>query len=654
METSALRILIVEDNELDRELVIRELKKSGDGYSISSAEDRESFHQELSTFQPDLVLCDFSLPGFNALEALDYIGMNSPQTPVIIVTGTLTDETAVECLKRGAMDYVLKDKILRLIPAIRRAMELKNSKRDRLEFEERLRHSETQLRTITDVLPALLGYVTTNLTLTFSNKTYEKWFAKEREQLNESCLTEMFGPPIANRMRESVSNLARGEEVSFEATLTTSSPPRFVSVSLTPDLNSKRNEMHGFVVLITDLTERKTYEEELEAARAASEAANAAKSQFLANMSHEMRTPLSAMLGFAELILAPGQPADEKPRWAEKIVKNCQRLRVMIDEILDLSKVEAGKMQIEKTEFNVTDLVAQLQSMLSALATDKKIGLKFEVDGWVPTRIFTDQVKLRHILINIIGNAIKFSQQGEVRVKLSMASDETGRSQFAFTVTDTGRGMSSAQIEHLFEPFMQVDNSMTRKIGGTGLGLTLARKFARALGGDVTLVESEPAKGSTFLITIDPGDVSVFPKLTTLQTTFTSPPSPSKSGAKVDLHGVKILLVEDSPENQFLMKRFLEFAGAGVDLASNGEEGIDKAMHNLYDLVLMDIQMPVLDGYNATTRLRETGYDRPIVALTAHALKEEREKCMRLGFSGFLTKPIRKEDLLKEVESFRA
>ncbi|MEK7357298.1 MAG: response regulator [Bdellovibrionota bacterium] len=239
----------------------------------------------------------------------------------------------------------------------------------------------------------------------------------------------------------------------------------------------------------------------------------------------------------------------------------------------------------------------------------------------------------------------------------------------AFTIVDHGRGMSRDQLEHLFEPFMQVDGSMTRQLGGTGLGLTLARKFARALGGDVVLLSTEPSKGSTFQVTIDPGEVAGVERISVLETTFDETsngkadesytaanaslrPAPQKK--QVDLHGVKILLVEDSPENQFLMKRFLEFAGATIDLASNGQEGVEMALHHTYDIVLMDIQMPVLDGYNATTRLRATGYDRPIVALTAHALKEEREKCLRLGFSGFLTKPIRKDDLLKEVDGFIA
>ncbi|MES2964418.1 MAG: response regulator [Bdellovibrionota bacterium] len=652
MESTPPRILIVEDNELDRELVTRELKKTGAASTIAHAEDRESFYREFEEFKPELILCDFSLPGFNAFEVLDTVSKRKPETPVIIVTGTLTDETAVECLKRGALDYVLKDKILRLIPAIDRAMELKNSRRERIEFAARLRQSEEQLRTITDVLPALLGYVTTDFRLTFSNKTYEKWFIPGPGKEKQGCIVEIFGSAIADRMRASLAPLERGEDVSFESMLTTSEPPRFVSVSLTPDIEPT-GTYKGFVALIMDLSERKRYEDELEAAKISADAANAAKSQFLANMSHEMRTPLSAMLGFAELILSPGQPAAEKPRWAEKIVKNCQRLRVMIDEILDLSKVEAGKLQIDKGVFKLTDLVAQIQSMLSALASEKNIGLRFELKGAVPSEIDSDQVKLRHILVNIIGNAIKFSQLGEVRVVISMMNSDSLRPQLSFCVIDTGRGMTGEQVSHLFEPFTQVDNSMTRKIGGTGLGLTLARKFARALGGDVDLVKSDPSHGSTFEITIDPGDVSKSEPLASLETMFTPTPAPVASEKKIDLRGVKILVVEDSPENQFLMKRFLEFAGASIDVASNGEEGVEKALHNVYDLVLMDIQMPILDGYHATTRLRETGYDKPIVALTAHALKEEREKCMNLGFTGFLTKPIRKEDLLKEVDSFR-
>jgi signal transduction histidine kinase len=535
MSTDAeLKILLVEDNEFDLDLTLAELKRSGLKFQARSVDQLPLFEKELRSFKPEIVISDFSLPGFNAFEVLATVQNWDKEVPVIVVTGALDDETAVECLKRGAADYLLKGKIIRLRSSIERALELRNSKLETLRYQRDLMESIDKLKS----------------------------------------------------------------------------------------------------------------------AKNAADIANKAKSLFLANMSHEMRTPLSAMTGFSELLLA-GEGTDEERRvWTEKIHKNCERLRGMIDEILDLSKVEAGKVQLDKHTFKINEMMAQVQSLLNPQAIDKNLKIDYSVDGKIPAQIYSDPIKLRHVLTNIIGNAIKFSSVGPISVVVK----ENDQKKLSFIITDKGRGISAEEAMKLFEPFTQADNSMTRKFGGTGLGLALARKFAVALGGDVRLVKSELGKGSSFEVTIDPGEVIGSDSITSIDTVFetTSQKLQPQAAVKIDLAGLEILLVEDSKENQFLVKRFLEGAGASVEVADNGEVGCQKAQSHVYDLVFMDIQMPVLDGFTATLRLRSSGYDRPIVALTAHALKEERERCLKAGFTSFLTKPINRSEILKEAIKYKS
>jgi signal transduction histidine kinase/CheY-like chemotaxis protein len=644
-----LKVLLVEDNEFDLELIVRQLKTSGLVHQRQAVDTLDAFDREFENFRPDIVLCDFSLPGFDAFAILDRVAKSAREVPVIIVTGTLSDEIAVECLKRGAADYLLKGKIVRLRSAIERTLELRTSKAERQDILNRLSESEGQLRTITNILPALLLYVSPELKLSFSNKTIESWLKIDRPNLVGLSISEVLGTEIHDRIAAERPRLLSGTPLTFETFLKSGgTEPKFVAVTVNPDFG-RDGVVRGFVCLVTDLSERKAYEQELEAAKAAADTANHAKSLFLANMSHEMRTPLSAMMGFSELLLSKSESAVDRTSWLEKIHKNCTRLKNMIDEILDLSKIEAGKVQVEKTAFPIADLLAQAQSLLAPLAKEKNLELRFKVEGQIPEILNTDQTKLRHIFTNIIGNAIKFSSAGPVNVQMGLRD---GRF-LVVTVKDHGRGISPEEAKRLFQPFMQADNSMTRQFGGTGLGLALARRFAQALGGDVRLLKSERDVGSTFEITVEAGNLEGERMISEVPTVFQSSAKELDAKDQIALTGLKILLVEDSVENQFIVKRFLERAGAAVDVANNGEEGMTKAQAGDFDLVLMDIQMPVLDGYGATTRLRREGYSKPIVALTAHALKEERERCLRLGFSGFLTKPIKKSEILTEAAKYK-
>lgn len=381
----------------------------------------------------------------------------------------------------------------------------------------------------------------------------------------------------------------------------------------------------------------------LELAREKAEQANLAKSQFLANMSHEIRTPLTAVLGFAELLEDPEASQRERAQWGQKINSSGTRLLKIIDEILDLSKVEAGKASAEFAEVEVPAIASELEASLGRQAKERGLDFKVSVEGVIPRRIRTDQTRLHQILGNIIGNAIKFTDRGHVYIVIKMTTPE----KMAFHITDTGIGISKAEAKRLFRPFMQIDSTYTRRHGGVGLGLALSRSLVRLLGGDIELLHSEPGKGSTFVVTIDIGTVNQQELISDLKGTTEKSASHRKEAYRLD--GVKVLLVEDSIDNQILLKRFLSGAGAKVEVASNGQEGMDKALHQDFELVLMDIQMPVLDGLSATRGLRSAGYTKPILALTAHAMAEERLRSLHAGFTDHITKPIKKDDLLAQI-----
>lgn len=372
-------------------------------------------------------------------------------------------------------------------------------------------------------------------------------------------------------------------------------------------------------------------------AKESAEAANETKSAFLANMSHEIRTPLGAVLGFAELLSRTDLSAADRENSVNIIKRNGKLLSNIINDILDLSKVEAGKLNIEKVDVAFEDVLNEISSVLSLEAAEKGIRLAVLSEGSTPDTIRTDPLRLRQVLLNIVGNAIKFTKQGEVTVTVKLLQLASDISKLAFIVKDTGEGISEEQISRLFQPFSQADVSTTRKFGGTGLGLVLSKKLAESLGGSVELAETAAGKGSTFLVTIDPGNPE---KSQASARSKASPPSNLSSEKALQLEGLRVLLVEDSPDNQLLVERILKLAGASTVTAHNGQMGVEMALKNDFDVVLMDLQMPIMDGYMATHALRSAGFKTPIIALTAHAMKEERERALASGFDDHITKPI--------------
>lgn len=378
-----------------------------------------------------------------------------------------------------------------------------------------------------------------------------------------------------------------------------------------------------------------------------------AKNLFLANMSHEMRTPLGIILGYTDLSLENSHlPTDVRCQLGI-IRKNCEQLLHIVGEVLDLSKVEADQIDFEPIQIHLPTFVRDTLLSLSLKAREKGLHLKTDFRRLPYEYVKADPGRLRQIINNLVGNAIKFTESGEVIIRISqfLGPNQLHQVYLKFEVIDHGIGISPEQAEKLFQPFSQGDSSMNRRFGGTGLGLVLSRQLARAMHGDVVLSESRPGLGSTFTLTLN-CEASLF--LDPPSEQFHKYPSPQTQIANQNLlEGMKILLVEDSEDNRLIIGHCLESAGTSIDFACNGLEGIQKASQGNFDLVLMDIQMPILEGYEATKRLRLMNYAKPIIALTAHALKDEKERALAAGFTDYLTKPIDRYTLLQALSHYK-
>lgn len=380
------------------------------------------------------------------------------------------------------------------------------------------------------------------------------------------------------------------------------------------------------------------------------EDANKAKTAFLANMSHEIRTPLNAIIGFSE-ILCTTTDEKQKSNLVEGVKKNGQQLTRIIDDILDLSKVEAGKLVIDKKRIRLSSIINEIKSVMDLRAKAKNILFYVEGHGQLPAHLETDEIRLKQILMNLIGNAIKFTDNGHVRLNITFGQNEAKDNFLYFTIEDTGIGITVENQEQLFSPFQQGDNSNTRRYGGTGLGLALSRRLAQQLGGDILLMGSHKGQGSVFQISINCGDLF---QADWKEGLFDLPPEaarPSKSTSPVlnSLKGLKALLVEDSEDNQEIFAHFLHSAGATSDIVEDGLVAVEKAKAGDYDFILMDIQIPGVDGKEATRRIRLQGYQKPIIAVTAHALQQERESCLKAGCNGQITKPVTGEAFIEQI-----
>lgn len=372
--------------------------------------------------------------------------------------------------------------------------------------------------------------------------------------------------------------------------------------------------------------------------------ANRSKTDFLANISHEIRTPMTAILGYAELLKNTNIEQEEKLTAINTINSNAIHLMEIIDEILDVSKMESGKFEVENRNVNLSKLLNEIYSLVNVKAKEKEIDLIFSNRGPIPKTVLVDPKRLKQILFNILGNAIKFTHEGYVEMSVHFVAKSN---KLRFLIKDTGTGIAKDKIKKLFRPFEQVDSSVNREYGGTGLGLVLSRDLAKLMGGNVRIVKSTPGVGTSFEVEIAVGSISSEKLIPKLSTSIIQESNFEIDNVSID--GRSILVVDDAKENARLFELYLSKAGAKVEVANNGIDALKLCAKKYFDVVLLDLQMPVKDGFQVLKELQEKDYDKPVIALTAHAMQEEKDKTIEAGFNAHITKPVSPETLISEI-----
>ncbi|MBF0474296.1 MAG: PAS domain S-box protein [Deltaproteobacteria bacterium] len=509
---------------------------------------------------------------------------------------------------------------------------------ERKKAETELNRILTQHNAILENVPVGIGYAV-NRQFIWINDRFNRIFGHTLEDLAD-VTSEVIYPTTDDYEetgKQAYQALADGNIFHTEKLLKRKDGSLFWC-SLTGQAIAEDRDTRGSIWIFDDISERKHAEGELISAQEAALVANRTKSEFLANMSHEIRTPLNGIIGGASLLVDTDLNIQQY-NYAVMVKVSAETLLDLINDILDLSKIEAGKMELERVDFDLRQILSQVFSIITPKTAEKQVRLDYSIDACVPQFLKGDPVRLRQVLINLLGNAIKFTSEGFVSAEVGLEEGNGVRFKLGFRVKDTGIGIPPDKIVDIFEPFEQVDGSMTRRFGGTGLGLAISKKIVELMGGEIWAEHNiESGQGTIFYFTVwvELGqdilpDEEIIPKGYYRQ--------PSKN----------VLLVEDNQINQLIAKALLIKAGHCVDIANNGAEAVEKFAEGDYDLILMDVQMPVMDGFKATRIIRQkeelSGKHIPIIAMTAYAMKGDRERCLNSGMDEYLTKPISPEKL---------
>lgn len=670
----SVNILLVDDREdglIALQAVLRQSR-----FNLVTAQSGPEALKLLSRYEFAVILLDVQMPGMDGFETANRIKQNEQfrYTPIIFVTAISSED--VEHIYRGyeyggAVDYIFKPFDARiLISKVSVFVDLYLKSKLLEEQTHLIRESSRQekvLRLAQWEVESLKRYQ--NLANSISDVVWRAKGSGGMDYFNQvwvdyTGLTDQlsFGDgwqqafdqnDLRHFLRIWMQSMEKGDGFQVECRIRNRQGEfRWHWVRAQTERNSM-GEVIAWLGTCTDIEERKYMETKLIETSKEAESASLAKTHFLANMSHEIRTPLNSIIGFTELLMSPEVTFENRMANLAIVKRSGLQLLRIIDEVLDISKVETGRLNIDSAETDLITMLVDLQSSLKIQARDKGIKLNFICLNPIPKSIYTDPTRYRQILTNVIGNAIKFTGVGTVEVLLSYTTNvDSGKKMLHCSISDTGPGIKANHIERLFQPFMQVDSSATRRFGGAGLGLALSRRLAKAMNGNVYLESSEPDVGSVFCVDIEAKAVEPVFYFEDINSDHVKNNIEKNIFDKRFLQDVEILIVDDANDNRILMEHFLKGVGAKTEFAGDGQEAIDKATAKEFQIVLMDIQMPVLDGYSAAIELRRQGYKKPIIALTAHALKEDRERSLRAGCDDHITKPIDRVQLLKLISQY--
>lgn len=638
------RILFAEDITDDMELAERELTKAGMKFISVRVETKKDFITQLNELKPDVIISDYSMPGFNGMEALEIVLELSPFTPVIIHTGSINEETAVRCMKAGAFDYVLKDKIRRLPFALKEAYEKALILRQNKESQLALKISEQRYKGLFNSILNGVFYINKDgIISTINPAAFEILNIPEKDIYNITELENEWNFTQENGDHFSLSNFVNAEQsdttnakqdLIVKAENNLNKVEKWLAFSLTPEALDKDSELLHTLVIVEDITARKKSVQEITKAKLKAEESDRLKTAFLSNLSHEVRTPMNAILGFSELLDDVNQEDETIKFYTETIKNNSVQLLSIISDIIEISKIETEPINIFNSEFNLSATKLVIEQLFSSPASIK--GIHLTVTGFEPEiTVYSDEQKINKILFNLIDNAIKFTENGVIHINCILLP---GR--IEIHVKDTGIGINEEVKDKIFERFRQADEGYSRKHGGTGLGLSIAKAYAEALGG--TIWYESNSNGTDFAFNLP---VKWF---------FTNGSKVTRlSNLTPDYSAYTILIAEDDSTNFAFISRLLLPTGVKIIYASDGQDAIDQLNNAQHvDLILMDIKMPIMNGFEATEVIRKTNKEVPVIATTAYAMNGDKENCLKAGCNDYISKPIRRNELFNVMNVY--
>ncbi|UFH46074.1 response regulator [Flavobacterium galactosidilyticum] len=645
--TVVLKILIIDDDKVDSTTISRSISQSGIVAEVDSVFSAKEGIEMIKSLKYDLIFLDYLMPDTDGITFLKKIRDLDIETPVIFVTSQGDEKIASQAILSGASDYIPKTLLTPdgVSQSIRNTIKLHESLKLRKAAELELKINSNRLLEAHKL--AKIGSWEINMS---NNEIYfsDEFFAifeVERQKITsidyfKSFFTDVKDLALFKNNLKSV--MATNAETQFHHSITSKKGNVKYINQYIKCLNDEKNKPYKILGTIQDISEQKITELELIRAKELAEKAVVIKEQFLANMSHEIRTPMNGIIGFAR-ILESTNLDDNQKQSVEAIKKAGQNLMYIINDILDFSKIEADKMTLEEVDFSLSRTVNSVIELLFQNASEKKIKLLCDIDPKINDNLIGDPTKLIQILLNLVGNALKFTEKGFVELIVSEIEETETETLLKFVIVDTGIGIPTDKIDSVFESFNQASNETTRRYGGTGLGLTITKKLVELQGGKIK-VESTVSEGSEF---------SFYLKYKKVQKGMLIDTHVNSSTIDSDfLKDIKILLVEDNELNQLLAVKVFEKWNKKIDIVDNGKLAIEKITNNTYDIILMDIQMPEMDGLELTSYIRENMGEKsviPIIALTAHATVDEEQKCLDSGMNDYLSKPYDFNVLLNKI-----